>query len=80
MGQPQTIPDDPAAELPPYVSARELAAFLGLDERLLAKWRSMGIGPAYVKLTPGRGGSVRYSRDDIRAYLAENRRTGRADV
>lgn len=80
MTQPETIPDDPTATLPPMLTTRELAAFLRVDEGLLAKWRSQGVGPAYVKMTPGRGGAVRYHRADVRTFLTANRRAGKAVV
>lgn len=54
-------------------NARQVAALLGVNEQLLAKWRSLKQGPAYVKLTPGPGGAVRYLREDVREYIASNR-------
>lgn len=72
MTQPKLTPSDPLDELPPMLSAREVSAFLGIDEGLLAKWRMSRIGPTFVKLTPSRGGAVRYPRESLRAYIAQN--------
>ena len=65
---------DPLGTLPPMIRACDLAPFLGVAEQQLADWRKQGVGPPYVKLTPGRGGAVRYPREDLRAYLASNTR------
>jgi hypothetical protein len=54
------------------LTTRQLAAFLGVGEGLLAKWRHQKIGPTYVKLTPGPSGAVRYPREDLRAYITGN--------
>lgn len=32
------------------------------------RWR--GTGPEYIKLSPGRGGRIRYRRRDVEAWLA----------
>lgn len=61
-------------DLPGMVSTRDLAVFLDVSEGLLAKWRSTGIGPPWVKVSPGTSGLVRYPREDLRTYLAERRR------
>jgi hypothetical protein len=61
-------------DLPGMVSTRDLAVFLDVSEGLLAKWRSTGIGPPWVKVSPGTSGLVRYPREDLRTYLSERRR------
>ena len=48
----------------------EVAEHLQTDERTLANWRSLGIGPPYMKV----GGKVRYDWADIRAWLVARRR------
>jgi hypothetical protein len=42
-----------------------------VSEKTLANWRSLGIGPSYTKLSPGRGGRIRYRRSDVLAWLAQ---------
>ena len=39
----------------------EIAEYLQVSKPLLAKWRSYGGGPIYIKI----GGSVRYKESDI---------------
>jgi hypothetical protein len=41
----------------------------GIAVQTLANYRWQGIGPAYVKKTPGRGGRVVYRRSAIEAWL-----------
>lgn len=52
---------------------RELAERWGLSPRSLEKWRTLGIGPAYIKV----GGAVRYRLEDIIAFESANLRGGR---
>ena len=49
----------------------EVAEYLQKDERTLANWRSLEIGPPFIKLL---NGSIRYDWDDVRAWLASQRR------
>lgn len=54
-----------------YLTPAQLAEELGLTERTLANNRWLNTGPAYIKLSPGRGGRVRYPRSAVNAWLAE---------
>ncbi|MFE0273794.1 helix-turn-helix transcriptional regulator [Streptomyces sp. NPDC058992] len=47
---------------------RELAERLGVSVRTLQNWRWLGMGPRYFKLTPGRGGRVRYRLTDVESW------------
>lgn len=47
----------------------EAAAYVARPVRTLEQWRHRGEGPPYIK----RGRSVRYSRRDLDAWLAEGR-------
>lgn len=69
---------DPLAGFGPMIRACDLAPFFGVSEQQLADWRKQGVGPPWHKLTPGRGGAVRYPREDLRAYLAGNKRNAPA--
>ena len=54
------------------VSANEAAAMLGVSSRTLANWRTLGIGPAFVRV--GRVHSrTLYRIDDLAAWLDANR-------
>lgn len=44
------------------------AAYLGLSVHTLRQWRFRDVGPGYAKL----GSSVRYTKDDLDAYLAQS--------
>ena len=58
-------------ERPKHVllDARQAAEFLCLSYSTLAKWRTYGTGPAFVKL----GGKVAYDLNDLRRFLEERR-------
>lgn len=63
--------DDPLAGLPQMILPEELAKFLRVTDAALAKWRSKGTGPAYIKVAgDDGGGAVRYPRHLLREYLA----------
>ena len=57
------------------VGAREAAAVLGVTVATLARWRSQGISPAYMK-QPGRSGRVSYSMSDLHEWKARHPGTG----
>ncbi len=48
----------------------EAAAQLGMSVRTLQGWRTAGRGPMLIRL----GGAVRYSADDIEAFVRDGRR------
>lgn len=47
----------------------EVGSMSRLTKRALASRRSRGQGPAYVKLSPGRTGHVRYWRSTVLDWL-----------
>lgn len=53
------------------LAIEEAAELLGISRSGLAKWRSAGSGPAFIKI----GRAVRYSREDVDQWLAARRRT-----
>lgn len=52
------------------LSELELAERLSISRKTLQKWRSLGIGPAYLKL----GSKVVYRVEDIEAYIKRSLR------
>ncbi|MFH9121126.1 helix-turn-helix transcriptional regulator [Streptomyces globisporus] len=57
----------------------QVADEYGIAAQTLANYRWQGIGPAYVKKTPGRSGRVVYRRAAIEAWLdAQTVQTGGA--
>lgn len=57
-------------DAPAFIDEKEAARRLCLSVRTLQQWRLTGGGPVYCKF----GRSVRYSVDDINAFIAEHRR------
>lgn len=51
------------------LSPKQVHAEYGIAPQTAANWRWKGIGPAFIKLTPGRGGRVLYRRSEIERWL-----------
>jgi hypothetical protein len=49
-----------------HLSQTDLARRWQMSHRSLEKWRTLGVGPAYLKI----GGAVRYRTEDVLAYEA----------
>ncbi|GGV06252.1 hypothetical protein GCM10010495_17960 [Kitasatospora herbaricolor] len=47
----------------------QAAVLVNVTEKTLSNWRYLGVGPTYRKLSPGRGGRVRYSRRGVEKWL-----------
>jgi transposase len=60
--------DGTVIELSQLMSSRNLAERLNVTVETLANWRNKGMGPAYLKLTPGPRGHVRYRMADVVAW------------
>jgi predicted DNA-binding transcriptional regulator AlpA len=60
----------------PYLNQAAAAAFLGLSERTLERFRLDGRGPKYHKL----GRRVAYTREDLVAWADSRRRSSASDV
>ena len=56
-----------------WLTPRETSELVRLTVKTLANWRSLGIGPPYRKMSPGRGGRIRYQRSGVDAWLANDR-------
>lgn len=52
------------------LTEHDLAEEIGLSLKVIQKWRRLGGGPPYMKL----GGSVRYRRSDVEAWLTASTR------
>lgn len=57
------------AERDGLLSPKQVRAEYGFSEQALAKWRWTDTGPAYIKLSEGRGGRIRYKRSAIESWL-----------
>jgi predicted DNA-binding transcriptional regulator AlpA len=57
---------------PQLVTDREAAKILGVSVSCMRGWRYAGRGPRFAKI----GGSVRYARSDLAAFVIANMRGG----
>ena len=64
-------------ELRPLLTANQAAEHLGVPASKLEHWRGTGEGPAYIKLS---GKYVRYSHEDLEAFVAQHRRQSTAQA
>lgn len=53
------------------LSPKQVSTEYGISEASLANWRWMGLGPDYIKTTPGRGGRIKYRRSAIEQWLTD---------
>lgn len=60
------VPDPDELLKPPTVSD-----MVKLAPRTLSDMRWKGTGPAFIKLSPGKGGRIRYRRRDVESWLQE---------
>ncbi|OLT12233.1 hypothetical protein BJF79_22750 [Actinomadura sp. CNU-125] len=51
------------------MTAKQVAALIGVTEETLANWRSRGHGPPYRKLSNGRSGRIRYRNTAVEEWL-----------
>lgn len=54
----------------PLMTEQEAADWLGYERQTLQMWRSVGKGPAYLKL---RTGAIRYTQTDLQTWAFEHR-------
>lgn len=62
--------------IPQLLRPKDVAAALSLTEQRLAVMRLEGGGPVFTRI----GRSIFYAPDDIRTWLAQNRRTSTSDT
>jgi hypothetical protein len=60
------------------LSPKQVHADYGFSPQTLANWRWTEQGPAYIKLSPGKGGRIRYKRSSVEAWLIARTVTGGA--
>ncbi|MFJ4672994.1 helix-turn-helix transcriptional regulator [Kitasatospora purpeofusca] len=69
----RVLRQESGAQADVLLTPREASPIVRVTPKTLANWRSRGIGPAYTKLSEGRGGRVRYRLGDLHRYLADRR-------
>lgn len=52
-----------------FLTPVEVARITRLSVRTLSDRRWKGTGPAFIKLSPGKGGRIRYRRSDVTQWL-----------
>jgi predicted DNA-binding transcriptional regulator AlpA len=67
FGEKESTPIDPPKEI---LSESESAPAVGVVGHTLCKWRQLGIGPDYLRLS---GRCVRYRREDLLRWLESRR-------
>jgi excisionase family DNA binding protein len=55
-----------------FMTRKEAAGYLDVSVPSLARWASLGIGPAYYKL----GRQTRYLKTDLDAFITSRRKPG----
>ncbi|MFF0076581.1 helix-turn-helix transcriptional regulator [Streptomyces sp. NPDC005494] len=60
------------------LSPRQVEELYGFQAQTLANWRWTGLGPDYIKMSPGKGGRIRYKRSAVEAWLDERTVSGGA--
>ncbi|WP_405830798.1 MULTISPECIES: helix-turn-helix transcriptional regulator [unclassified Streptomyces] len=60
------------------MSPKQVGADYGFSVQTLRNWRYMEQGPDYIKLSPGRGGRIRYKRSAVEAWLSARTVSGGA--
>ncbi|MEU2719615.1 helix-turn-helix domain-containing protein [Streptomyces smyrnaeus] len=53
------------------LSPRQVHEEYGFSPQTLANWRWKGLGPDYIKQTPGKSGRIKYRRSAIERFLAD---------
>jgi hypothetical protein len=69
----QTQLQRPDTLTPEYLTPRQAAQLIGFSLRALEAMRARRIGPAYVKVGKAKNGPIRYSVDDVRAWMQSHR-------
>lgn len=62
------------------LNTTQAAPCIGVSPGTLENWRIQGIGPKFIKTTPGRGGKVLYDPADIEAWKQANRYGSTSEV
>ncbi|MBE4791718.1 helix-turn-helix domain-containing protein [Streptomyces caniscabiei] len=65
-------------EVDEWLTPSEAAKLAKLSVRTLSDRRWKKIGPPYRKLSPGKGGRVRYRRSDVLAWLQGDQKASAA--
>lgn len=68
--------DSAPALKPMAVSSEDAARMLGIGAKTLANWRSLGKGPAYIRLSDSPRSQVLYLYEDLETWLRSRPRHG----
>lgn len=63
-----------------YLTTKEVADYLKITPCTLEGMRMNGSGPPYYKVGPFRKSAVRYSQEDVDAWLQENHINSTSDI
>ncbi|PWS43886.1 DNA-binding protein [Streptomyces sp. ZEA17I] len=66
----KTSPQSPGQPIrDELMSPKEVQAEYGFTAQTLANYRWQGLGPAYIKVGPGRSGRIKYRRSSVERWL-----------
>ncbi|MDI5964826.1 helix-turn-helix domain-containing protein [Streptantibioticus silvisoli] len=63
------MPQEVLGDVDDWVTPQEASRLVKVTVQTLANWRARKTGPAYKKISPGRAGRVRYSRQTVLAWI-----------
>jgi len=76
QSRPEALAASPPSTVPgALLTPAQAADALGVTSRVLERWRGCGGGPVFVRLSRK---SIRYSAEDIQAFVAAGRRASTA--
>jgi excisionase family DNA binding protein len=67
---------NPPPDLDEYLTPAEAADLLKLHPQTLARWRTDGTGPRFIKF----GRHIRYAKKDLAAWAAANSHQSTAEI
>jgi predicted site-specific integrase-resolvase len=59
-----------------YLTPAQAAELLGYAPKTLSEWRYRGVGPKYVKTSPGRSGRIRYPEAAVIEWMRAREQGG----
>lgn len=63
-----------------YLTPTQTAELTGYAVKTLSEWRYKGIGPKYVKTSPGRSGRIRYPEATVMAWMQAREQGGEGEA
>lgn len=68
---PAPVAESQNSSSSPLCTPEQASAYLAVSIDTLARWRTNGKGPRFLKFTRARQGIVRYRREDLDRFIAD---------